>query len=190
MTRIGVDIDSTLHHYWDVLERIALERYGVALPYENQVDWMVEELEREQLVECVRETHSEDNILGAVPYPDAVETMRAWHEAGHWIHITSHRATSCHDVTAQWLEQVGIPYDDLHCSLRQGDRAAWSSSVTLLVDDSPVNIVRAREEGITAATLIHPWNAHLIAEGGVVGAEDWAGLSRLIDPLLEPSESR
>jgi uncharacterized HAD superfamily protein len=189
VTRIGVDIDSTLHHYWDVLERIALERFGVALPYEHQVDWLVKELEREQLVECVRETHSHENILGAVPYPGAVETMRAWHEAGHWIHITSHRDISCHDVTARWLEQVGIPYDDLHCSFDKVTRCV-ELGVTLLVDDSPVNIVRAREEGITAATLIHPWNAHLIGEDGVVGAEDWAGLSKLIDPLLESSESR
>ncbi len=32
MARIALDIDSTLHHYWDLLERIAQERYGVALP--------------------------------------------------------------------------------------------------------------------------------------------------------------
>ena len=189
MTRIGVDIDSTLHHYWDVLERIALERYGVALPYEHQTDWMVEALEREQLVECVRETHSDENVLGAVPYPGAVDVLRSWHEAGHWIHITSHRAGSCHDVTAQWLQKVGIPYDDLHCSFDKISRCL-ELEIGVLVDDSPVNIVRGREKGIAMATLIHPWNAHLIGEDGVVGAEDWAGLARLIDPLLEPAETR
>ena len=29
------------------------------------------------------------HILGSEPYPGAVETVRAWHEAGHFIHITS-----------------------------------------------------------------------------------------------------
>ena len=39
MARIALDIDSTLHHYWDLLQRIARERYGVDLPYEEQRDW-------------------------------------------------------------------------------------------------------------------------------------------------------
>ena len=39
VARIALDIDSTLHHYWDLLERIAMERFGVALPYAEQRDW-------------------------------------------------------------------------------------------------------------------------------------------------------
>jgi uncharacterized HAD superfamily protein len=189
VSRIGVDIDSTLHHYWDVLERVAMERFGVALPYEEQTDWMVKALERDQLVECVRETHSEENVLGAEPYAGAVETMRAWHGAGHWIHVTSHRAESCHGATAEWLERVGIPYDDLHCSFDKVTRCV-ELEIDLLVDDSPVNIVRARERGIRAATLIHPWNRHLMGENGVVGARDWHELSTLVEPLLETPEPR
>jgi hypothetical protein len=53
--RIAVDIDSTLHHYWD------------------------------QLHSCVEETHREPHVLTAEPYPGAVEAIRAWHEAGHFI---------------------------------------------------------------------------------------------------------
>src|SRR3954449_2283806 len=36
MARIALDIDSTLHHYWDLIDRISQERYGVELPYEGQ----------------------------------------------------------------------------------------------------------------------------------------------------------
>ena len=36
--RIAIDIDSTLHHYWDVLSAAARRRFGVDLPYEEQVD--------------------------------------------------------------------------------------------------------------------------------------------------------
>ena len=116
MARIALDIDSTLHHYWDLLERIARERYGVELPYEEQRDWGITALERDALVHCVEETHSDENIAAAEPYPGAVETVRAWHEAGHWIHVTSHRRDSAHAATARWLEPIGMPYDDLHCS--------------------------------------------------------------------------
>jgi cytosine/adenosine deaminase-related metal-dependent hydrolase len=59
---------------------------------------------------------SDENIAAGEPYPDAVETVREWRAAGHWIHITSHRAESCAPATARWLDQIGLPFDDLHCS--------------------------------------------------------------------------
>jgi hypothetical protein len=36
------------------------------------------------------------------------------------LHITSHRAESCAPATARWLEQIGLPFDDLHCSYDKG----------------------------------------------------------------------
>ena len=49
MAKIALDIDSTLHHYWDLLQRIARERYGVDLPYEEQRDWGISVLERDAI---------------------------------------------------------------------------------------------------------------------------------------------
>src|SRR5206468_12943660 len=63
MAKIGLDIDSTLHHYWPLLERVAQQRYGVDLPYEEQRDWGITRLEHHELVACVAETHSDENIL-------------------------------------------------------------------------------------------------------------------------------
>jgi hypothetical protein len=36
--RIALDIDSTLHNYWALLERVVRERHGVELPYAEQHD--------------------------------------------------------------------------------------------------------------------------------------------------------
>ena len=107
--RIAVDIDSTLHHYWDQLAAIAKRRFGVDLPYDEQLTWGITRLRPEQVHVCVAETHREANVLAAEPYPGAVEAIRAWHEAGHFIHVTSHRTTDAHDATARWLEQIGLP---------------------------------------------------------------------------------
>ena len=183
MARIAIDIDSTLHHYWDLLDRIAQDRFGVALPYAEQRTWGITTLEHEQLVECIRETHTEENILGAEPYPDAVETVRDWHANGHWIHITSHRAERTCDATARWLDQIGLPYDDLHCSYDKVARCV-ELGIHVLIDDSPVNLTRARDEGILGATLIHPWNEELIDQERIVGADDWPGLRARLQPKL------
>ena len=184
MAKIALDIDSTLHDYWDLLQRVVRERYGVELPYEDQRDWGITVLERDAVIHCVEETHSDENILAGVPYDDAVETVREWHEAGHWIHVTSHRRTQTAAATVRWLEQIGMPYDDLHCSFDKVTRCV-ELGIDVLVDDSPVNIVRAREAGIVPATIVHPWNEELVERDGVIGARDWRGLKAELDPVLE-----
>lgn len=183
MAKIAIDIDSTIHHYWDLLARIARERYGVSLPYERQRTWRIAALERDQLAACVRESHSDENVLAGEPYPGAVETVRDWHARGHWIHVTSHRATAAREATGRWLDSIGMPWDDLHCSYDKVSRCV-ELGIDVLVDDSPVNIARAREAGIVAATLIHPWNEEVAAADGVIAARDWRGLRARLEPLL------
>jgi beta-phosphoglucomutase-like phosphatase (HAD superfamily) len=183
MARIALDIDSTLHHYWDLLDSIARRRFGVELPYEEQRDWGITQLERAQLIECIEETHADENIVAADPYPGAVEVVRDWHAAGHWIHVTSHRAVTTRAATERWLERIGMPYDDLHCSYDKVSRCV-ELGIDVLVDDSPLNLTRAREAGIAAATIVHPWNEELVERGDAVGGRDWPELERNLAPLL------
>jgi uncharacterized HAD superfamily protein len=184
LARIALDIDSTLHDYWALLDRLSQRRYGVALPYADQHQWGITALEREQLIELIGETHSDEHILSAEPYPGAVETVAAWHREGHWIHITSHRHERTHATTARWLEQIGMPFDDLHCSYDKVTRCV-ELGIHVLVDDSPVNLERARDEGIVGATIVHPWNAELVErDGGIVGGRDWRELRDRLEPVV------
>jgi uncharacterized protein len=188
VAKIALDIDSTLHEYWDLLQRVAKERYGVELPYEDQRDWGITVLERDAVVHCVEETHSDENILAGIPYDDAVETVREWHQAGHWIHVTSHRRSQTAAATGRWLQKIGMPYHDLHCSFDKVSRCV-ELGIQVLVDDSPANIARAREAGIVPATIIHPWNREIVERDGVIGAPDWKGLRRALHPVLERLDS-
>jgi hypothetical protein len=183
VARIAIDIDSTLHHYWDLFRSVVRERYGVDLAYENQTDWGIAEIPQAYLRAAVSETHSDENIAAAEPYPGAAETVQAWHERGHWIHITSHRAESCAPATARWLDGVGIPFDDLHCSFDKVTRCV-ELGIDVLVDDSPVNLDSAWAEGILGATIRHPWNRGLEGRDGLVVADDWQELRELLDPRL------
>lgn len=189
MARLALDIDSTLHHYWDVLERVAQELHGVEIPYADQVEWGITALEHDALVRCVQETHSDANIAAGVPYAGAVETVQRWHAAGHWIHVTSHRRAEAAPATARWLEEIGMPFDDLHCSFDKVPRCV-ELEIDVLVDDSPVNIVRAREEGILAATIVHPWNEAVLDRDGVIGARDWDELETAMRPVLARIDGR
>jgi uncharacterized HAD superfamily protein len=183
MPRIALDIDSTLHHYWDLLDGLSQRHFGVALPYEEQFGWGIDQLEPVQVKRLIDESHSDENIETAEPYPDAVETVRAWHEQGHWIHITSHRAERTRQATERWLDRIGMPYDDLHCSYDKITRCV-ELDIDVLVDDSPANLENAREQGIVGATIVHPWNARLVQRDGVIGARGWRELRELLDPVL------
>jgi len=181
--RIAIDIDSTLHHYWDRLSAAALRRFGVELPYEEQLDWGVTRLRQDQLHLCIQETHCEAAILAGEPYPDAVDTVRRWHDDGHFIHITSHRDPAARGPTARWLEQIGVPYHDLQCAHDKVGRCL-ELDIELLIDDSPENLLRAIDHDILVATIAHPWNREVCDEEDVVCAPDWRELAAKLDPLL------
>jgi hypothetical protein len=181
--RIAIDIDSTLHHYWDVLSEISRRRFGVELPYEEQLTWGITRLRPEQLAVCVEETHSEEVILRGRPYPDAVDVVRRWHDQGHFIHVTSHREARAHDATQRWLAHIDLPHDELYCSFDKVSRCV-EIDIDILIDDSPLNLTRALQEGIVAATIRHPWNEDVCEEEDVLAAVDWLDLERKLAPVL------
>lgn len=184
--RIAIDVDSTLHHYWDVLSEISVRRFGIDLPYDEQFTWGITRLRPDQLEICIQESHCDERILAGRPYPGAVETVRRWSEAGHFIHITTHRAENCASSTARWLQRIGLPFDDLCCSYDKVSRCV-ELGIDILIDDGPLNLSAAIEQGIKTATILHPWNRDLCEVEDVIGARDWYELERLLGPLLANS---
>jgi uncharacterized protein len=181
--RIAIDIDSTLHDYWPGFAEAAKRRFGVELAYDEQVTWEILQLRREQVRAVVHETHRDGNVLAAEPYPGAVEAIRAWKDAGHWILVASHRFPEAQTATAAWLDRIGLPHDELYCGF---DKVTHSveADIDVLIDDSPVTLGRALEAGMTAATLLHPWNRELCATEDIVCAEDWPELAVKLEPVL------
>jgi hypothetical protein len=177
--RIAIDIDSTLHHHWPLVAAAAKRRFGVVLPYEQQFPSTSRRLSEEQLRVCIEDTHSDEAIAGALPYPHAVETVNGWHDSGHSIHILSHRAERSLAATRRWLDDIGLRHHELWCG---SDKVAHCrrTGVDLLIDDSPDTLLRALGAGIRAATLRHPWNEHLCDASPVTCAADWRELARAV----------
>ena len=182
--RIAIDIDSTLHHYWDVLSAAAQRRFGIDLPYEEQFDWGITRLKPEQLTLL----HRRDPLRSGDPRRPALSGRRRGRQRLgrrrplHPRHLASLRALP-HDATATWLDNIGLRFDELYCSQDKVTRCA-EIGIDLLIDDSPHNIETALERGIAVATIRHPWNADVCETEDVVCAHDWAELARKLRPLL------
>ncbi len=183
--KIAIDIDSTLHHYWDVLSAAAHDRFGIELPYEEQYQWGITRLKAEQLKCVIDATHCERTILAGRPYPGAVEAVNRWAQGGHFIHVTSHRSAGCQEATARWLQEIGLQYDELYCSEDKITRCT-EIGIDLLIDDSPENLSAAIACGIEVATIVHPWNEDLVEEEGIVAAADWPGLAAELEAAHAP----
>ena len=116
--RIAIDIDSTLHHYWDPLaaaSRAALRRRPALRGADSP--GMITRLREEQLagVRSPRPTQT-TTILAAEPYPGAVETSRPGTTAA-----TSSTSPATAPSAATRRPRAGWPtsacaYDDLYCS--------------------------------------------------------------------------
>jgi hypothetical protein len=76
-----------------------------------------------------------------------------------------------------------MPYHDLHCSFDKVSRCV-ELGIHVLVDDSPVNLIKANRAGIVGATLIHPWNEEIVAAGDAIGAESWDELREKLSRVL------
>jgi uncharacterized protein len=76
-----------------------------------------------------------------------------------------------------------LAHDELFCSYDKIARCQ-DIGIDVLIDDSPVNIARALEAGMVAATIRHPWNDDLCEEEDVICAGDWPGLERRLAPVL------
>ena len=93
------------------------------------------------------------------------------------------RQKSCHAATQQWLERIGLPFDELYCSFDKVGRCR-EIGIDLLIDDSPVNLQHALDAGIQGATILHPWNRDLCDTEDVIAADDWPGLEARLAPVL------
>ena len=182
--RIAIDIDSTLHHYWDQFEAAAKRRFGVELPYEDQL-WHIDRLRPEQVKACVagdpqRRADPRGRALPATPSRPSARGRRPATSS------TSPRTATRPpiDATERWLEAIGLPYDELYCSWDKVARCR-EIGIELLIDDSPVNLEAAVDAGLRAATLAHPWNRDVCEEEDIVCAPDWPALARALEPILQ-----
>ena len=153
--KIIVDIDNTL---WDLapeLWRRLLVFNPQIPPPEKWRDWAFweEHVPTRDLYQALREVHMKQDQYA--PYPESRKFLAGLKERGFYIIIASHREAGTMDSTVRWLQNYGLPYDEVHLS---NDKSVLFGTSWAIVDDSPVTLGKAARAGIVRAGLRNPWN--------------------------------
>jgi len=102
------------------------------------------------------------------PFPDALETLRRLHAAGHEIVIVTAKPRWAVPDTLRWLADHEVPTSEIHIRYRKHTVACDA-----YLDDSPVvlpELVEHRPDTLVCR-MVRPWNTPV---DGAVDVRDWA----------------
>ncbi|WP_254536318.1 5' nucleotidase, NT5C type [Halomarina litorea] len=174
--RVLVDVDGTLCANLPRLVEYVDAEHGVGITTDEVTEWSypVDGTGKHvgQLIDDAMAHRREWFLLGMDPIPGADEAMRSLSEAGHDLHIATHRPSETHEVTEQWLAEHDIPYDAYEYDV-PANKGCLDGD--LLVDDYHRNVGDTLAEGKAGALFRQPYSDPAACEGALV-VDSWADL--------------
>jgi hypothetical protein len=153
MTRIAVDIDSTLYDFETPAREAMLKLYyetgddkykeGAYHPW---TEWRspADVIGLERWLKAIDLCHDADVIEAQRPFDGAVETCRALVENGHDLLYISNRRSETEDATRSWLDDQGFLCGDIPrvredqfvaVACVMGDKKPYMAECQYLIDD-------------------------------------------------------
>lgn len=157
--RVGVDVDGVLADMMTPLFEVMNRLFGTAYTVEHMEDWTVDPLIPEgRADEFWRELGKPGLHARLLPYPGAVEGMRALGDAADVYIVTSYlhgAETWVHERDAWLAEHFGIPRAKIVHT-----RAKYTFYGRVLVDDKPENVIEWQTEHPSGAGVLwsQPYN--------------------------------
>jgi hypothetical protein len=187
-----VDIDDVLSETTRALALLAQTRFGKAVAFENMrvFDLSVSlGLNAQEFPAFMTAAHAPDFLLGLEPMPGAAEALADWQRDGARISVVTGRPPESREATLRWLEERGIPFDDLEFIDKYGrfdDPSALTPADLLTRDyDAVIEDADSMADYLVlhtdARVLLYdrPWNQNSIAEAhGARRVHGWAEIRR------------
>ena len=178
-----LDVDGTICDNTPRLIEYIDAECGVELSRESITEWSFSvpgtDLHIGELIQQALDERPEWFLLGMEPIDGAAAAARWLDQQGHTVRIATHRPADSHPITAQWLEEHDIPYDELVEEVPQNKGRLDGD---MLIDDYHVNVQNALAAGMAGGLFVQPYSDpdHC---SGAVAAETWSGmLSELGSP--------
>lgn len=186
--RIGMDLDGVVCDYVGAV--LSLRGTGLTAEYCTEWNSVVDLAGFDSVEEMYAWREQEypyffqDEIQA---YPAALMALQHLKEEGHELVIITSRPWDAKHQTREWLEDVGIDYDELHVT--QDKPSVPTCDVYL--DDAPHHLRALRDQfldvsgGPTVVRWLMPWNGHV---AGVLTAFTWTQFRRIVRSVAETRE--
>ena len=169
-----LDVDGTLCANTPRLIEYVRQECGIELAREEITEWSFSipgtDSDIGELLHRAIDERPEWFLLGMAPIEGATEAARWLHNQGHTIRIATHRPPESHPITAQWLEEHDIPYDEM---IQEVPRNKGLLAGDLLIDDYDVNVANALAAGKAGGLFVQPYSDPSVCSSAVI-AEDWS----------------
>lgn len=210
MSRIAVDIDSTLYDFetpareaFTKLYEMTGNRDYLRGAYHPWTEWRSpsDSCGLETWLKVIELCHSEEIILAQRPFNGAVETCQALADEGHELLYISNRVIESAPATYAWLEREGFPLDHDIAEIeewRSGhafktlttEKRPFLKDCQYLIDDRPRTAVdfvydmewRQNYPDLKrkAFLLAYPYNQALTDIPNLYIAPSWAGINQYL----------
>ncbi len=159
-----IDIDNTL---WQFSDAFYLELKKINRNFPTPDHWCTYDIwegycSAEDFIAAINTIHHNQDNDQYQPYPESQGFLSSLKNHGFHIILASHRTTETSQPTERWLARHRLPYDELHLSL---DKTVLFPKADIVVDDSPLTLVKAIESGALGAGLLFPWNRTYASNG-------------------------
>ena len=159
----AVDIDNVVAQAEQEVQRIFHELTGRSWPAETYASAGGLDMSNlaPNLIEEIFDYFHERSIPTLPLVPGARRVLQQLQEDYRIVLITARRPTA-RPQTLAWLEEHGIPFDELH---HTKDKTDVAEGLVLAVDDHPEHVSDYLEQGVRVFLMDQPWNRTFSASG-------------------------
>lgn len=164
--KVFVDVDNTIGDFAPIFYD-ELRKVNPDIPhYTKWNDWNFYEdyIKKNDFYDAAH--LAQMRIMETKPIDYADKFLKMLHK-NFFVIIASHRRTESKELLVQWLQLNNMVYDDIHISYDKTEM--FDKKSVLVVDDSPVTMQIALDNGIKAAGLDLPWNRCMKNTGAYTG---------------------
>jgi len=132
--------------------------------------------------------HTREEILKFQPMDGAVETVKAWKQAGQEIAIVTGRITAAYESTLEWLQSLSIPYDqfmvvdkynrpEMDMSIAKPLSSISSMQFEIAIEDSyTMAKYLTTEQKVKVVLMDRPWNSTEPNINGLTRVRNWSDI--------------
>lgn len=166
--RIGLDLDGVIYDFGSAFRKFLIEQRGwdpkwctEPTRWEFYEDWGLNLEGFKRLCHVAADSNRLWCVYGVLGGASVKEHLLRLKNAGHTIHIITHRGFGSHRAissleTSRWLCLHEIPYDTLTFC---GDKTIIKTD--FMIEDNVDNYVALEKSGCQSVLINRPWNSQL-----------------------------